>query len=289
VAPTSGPFCPNCGAQNPISAQYCGACGETMPRREDLASLWGVSPSGAAGGVNAPVATSVKAKTTALDRSLQDTQVIAPSGAVEQTWTVKPTAPKPATESWEIKAPERVEQGPTEASGGLLGVLAILLILGVVAALGWFAGLPIVRDQLYTQVTEAVSRQVASLDTLSAKSTGEIVVTEKDINDSLRAHEKAYEPLKNATVQIDDGQIAITVDVYGTSSTYTADAKIEKGKLVLVDPTVDGPAGQVLSADELAEIIEGQFNSLMRRFDRTPTAIRLRDGSISIATKAKGT
>jgi hypothetical protein len=265
-----------------------------MPRREDLASLWGVSPSGAAGGgnspgVSAPVSTSVGAKTTTLDRSLQDTQVITPSSADEQTWTVKPTAPKPATESWEIKAPERVERGPTEASGVLLGAFALLLILGVVVALGWFAGLPIARDQLHTQVTEAVSRQVASLDTVGATSTGEIVITEKDFNDSLRAHEKAYEPLKNATVQIDDGQIAITVDAYGTSSTYTADAKIEKGKLVLVDPTVDGPAGQVLSADELAEIIEGQFNSLMRRFDRTPTAIRLRDGSISIATRAKGT
>ena len=276
MPPTSGPFCPNCGAQNPISAAYCGACGETLPRREDLASLWGQTPA----------SSSAKTAATTLDRSLQDTQVITPSSSSEQTWTVKPTAPKPATESWEIRAPERVEHGPTQPSGVLLGALALLLMCGVVAALGWFAGRPIVQDQLQTQVTDAVGLQVASLSDLSLKPTGEIVVTEKDINESLRKHEKAYEPLKNATVQIEDGQISISVDAYGTSTTYTADAKIDKGKLVLVDPKVDGPAGQVLSADELAEIVEGQFNSLMNRFHRTPTAIRLRDGSISIATQS---
>jgi zinc-ribbon domain len=277
VAPTSGPFCPNCGAQNPISAAYCGACGETLPRREDLASLWGQTPA------SSPARTAV----TTLDRSLQDTQVIRPFSSSEQTWTVKPAAPKPSTESWEIRAPERVERGPTQPSGVLLGALALLLMCGVVAALGWFAGLPIVQDQLQTQVSEAVGRQVASLDSLSMNTNGEIVVTEKDLNESLGQHEKAYEPLKNMTVRIDDGLITITVDAYGTSSTYTADAKIDKGKLVIVDPKVDGPAGQVLSADELAEIIEGQFTALMNRFDRTPTAIRLRDGSISVATKSK--
>jgi hypothetical protein len=277
VAPTAGPFCPNCGAQNPISAAYCGACGETLPRREDLASLWGQTP----------VSSSGKASATTIGRSLQDTQIITPSSASEQTWTVKPAAPKPATEAWEIKAPERVERGPTQPSGVLLGALALLLMCGVVAALGWFAGLPIVRDQVQSQVTDAVDRQVASLDNLPLQSTGEIVVSEDEINESLSAHEKAYEPLKNATVTIDDGLISISVDAYGTNSTYTADAKIDKGKLVIVNPKVDGPAGQVLSAEELAEIIEGQFSSLMRRFDRTPTAIRLRDGSISIATKAK--
>jgi zinc-ribbon domain len=277
VASTAGPFCPNCGAQNPISAAYCGACGETLPRREDLASLWGQTP----------VSPTAKTAVSTLGRSLQDTQVITPSNSSEPTWSVKPAPPKPATEAWEIRAPERVERGPTQPSGVLLGALALLLMCGVVVALGWFAGLPIARDQLQTQVTEAVDRQVASLDNLAMKSTGEIVVSEQEINESLRAHEKAYEPLENATVTIEDGQISIAVDAYGTSSTYTADAKIDKGKLVIVDPKVDGPAGQVLSAEELAEIIEGQFTSLMRRFDRTPTAIRLRDGSISIATKAK--
>jgi hypothetical protein len=288
VVPTPGPFCPNCGAQNPISAQFCGACGETMPRREDLASLWGVSPQREEVARSAaPAATSVKAKAATVDRSLQDTQVITPSVSSEQTWAVKPTVAKPVAESWEIRAPEQVERAPKQTSGVLLGALAVLLMFGVVAALGWFAGLPILKDQLHSQVNDAVSRQVASLGDLAMKQSGEVVVTEEELNESLRQHEKAYEPLKNATVRIDDGLITISVDAYGTSSTYTADAKIDKGKLVLIDPTVDGPAGQVLSADELAEIVEGQFNGLMSRFHRTPTAIRLRDGSISIATKAK--
>jgi hypothetical protein len=272
VAPTSGPFCPNCGAQNPISAAHCGACGETLPRREDLASLWGSAPT-------------AKTVVTTRDPSLQNTQVIPQSYSAEQTWTVKPTPPQPSTASWEIKAPERVERGSWAPSGVLLGAVALVLIFGVIAALGWFAGLPILRDQLQTQVTEAVSHQVASLATLPMKSSGEIVVSEKKINQSLRAHEKSYEPLKNPTVNIDTGQITVSVDAYGTTTTYTADAKIEKGKLVVVNPKVDGPAGQILSADELANIIEEQFSALMNRFDRTPTAIRFRDGSISVATK----
>jgi hypothetical protein len=157
----------------------------------------------------------------------------------------------------------------------------------MLGAFGWVAGRPILKDQLHTQVTEAVSRQVAVLDNLPMRTTGEIVVTEEVLNQSLRKHEKAYEPLENATVRLNDDRITITVDAYGTSSTYTANAKIDNGKLVVLDPTVDGPAGQVLSADELAEIVESQFTALMNRFNRTPTAIRLRDGSISVATQPK--
>jgi zinc-ribbon domain len=277
VQASSGPFCPNCGAQNPISAAFCGACGESLPQREDIASLWG----------QAPASTSIRSRATTLDRSLQDTQVITPSSSTEQTWTVKPTAPKPAAESWEIKAPEQVEQHPKRTSGTLLGVIALLLMCVVLGVFGWYAGLPIARDQLETQVTEAVSRQVASINDLPLRTTGEIVLTEEELNQSLEANEKAYEPIENAKVTLDDGLITITVDALGTSSTYTANATIDDGKLVVVDPQVSGPAGQVLSADELATIIEGQFAALMNRFDRTPTAIRIRDGSISVATQPR--
>ncbi|MFL5762251.1 MAG: zinc ribbon domain-containing protein [Thermomicrobiales bacterium] len=269
----TGPFCPNCGAQNPISAAFCGSCGETLPRREDLASLWGETPDAAtsAGGS---------------DRSLDDTQVIATSSA-PQSWSVRPSPARPANDSWEIKAAKPAPAAPWRPGGFLLGFVALLLVCVVLGVFGWFAGRPIVQDQVQSQVSDAVTTQVAAVGRLPMKDTGEIIVTQNQINHSLKQHAKAYEPLKNAKVTITKGQISVSVDAYGTTSTYSGGAKITGGKLEITNPEVSGPAGQILSPDELATIVENQFNSLMIRFHRTPTAISLRTGSISLATKPK--
>jgi hypothetical protein len=273
VKGATGPFCPNCGAQNPISAAFCGSCGETLPRREDLASLWGQTPEPAPAGAKS-------------DPSLDDTQVFATTSAASiPSWSVKPTVARPAVESWEIKAPPPAAATPWRPGGFLLGFVALLLMCAVLGVFGWFAGRPILKDQLHSQVADAVSLQVALVGALPVQPTGEIVVTQKQINKSLRDHAKSYEPLKNATVTISKGQITVSVDAYGTTSTYSGGAKIDKGKLVIVNPEVSGPAGQILSADDVATIVEDQFNSLMTRFNRIPTAISLRNGSISVATK----
>jgi hypothetical protein len=275
VKGATGPFCPNCGAQNPISAAFCGSCGEPLPRREDIANLWGQTP----GVVTEPRGS---------DPSLDDTQVISSSTwATAPSWSVKPAPAKPKDDSWEIKAPAKPVSTPWRPSGLLLGLVALLLMCVVVGVFGWFAGRPILQDQVQSQVEDAVTVQVAAVGNLPMNATGEIVVTQKQINNSLKQHKKEYEPLKNPTVTLGRGQVKVTVDAYGTTSTYTGGAKIVNGKLVITNPEVSGPAGQVLSANELSKLVEDQFNSLMTKFNRVPTAISLRNGSISVATKPK--
>jgi hypothetical protein len=157
----------------------------------------------------------------------------------------------------------------------------------VLGVFGWFAGRPILQDQVQSQVDDAVTVQVAEVGNLPMNETGEIVVTQKQINDSLKLHKQSYEPLKNPKVVISNGRITVSVDAYGTTSTYTGGAKITNGKLDITNPQVSGPAGQVLSAEKLSTLVENQFNALMTRFHRVPTAISLRNGSISVATKPK--
>jgi hypothetical protein len=211
------------------------------------------------------------------DPSLQETQVIRPPVT---------TAP---VESFPV-APPVVRQQPAPPKsrlGCVLGLVSLLCICGIAGLLLWLVGRPLFTNSIKAQVNQGIATQVADVDQVPVQASGEIVVTEAEINQSVDAYQHALEPLKNPQVTIGANAISIHFDLYGTTTTYQGGLAVRGGKLTVTNPKVSGPAGALLSANDLAEILEKQLTSVLTRSGVRPTAVQIQTGRIVIDTEPR--
>lgn len=203
-----------------------------------------------------------------------------------QLWSTRTAAPVPEITPVEATPIPARRRGP---GGCVLGCLGLLLILAVAAALFFFAILPVARDATRDRLRDSVATQVTRIDTLPVLPTGELVVTEEDVNRRLRENIGDFRQVSDPRFTIDPNGVALTVDVLRTRSTYRGGVAVEDGRLVVTNPEVDGAAGQVLPADDVAGFVEDLLNDLQVRSDVEFTSVELRNGEMVIKTTATGT
>jgi len=283
-------FCQQCGAENPAEARFCEQCGQPLTHHA------GPTPTGA-------------------ESAMQGTRPLIPTTAVQdqdEVWSpppprpVSPSAPRgesPAAPAWAAYTPPMA--GAAEAAaplapvaparrhrlaGCVMALVAFVLICALVAVFGWLiGGRAFVRDRARTELSNAAATQVQALGPLTVPS-GTLTVTADEINAELRANAASYQPLSDPRVSITPDQIAIHFKLSrfglgGLDSTYTGGLVARAGRLVVVNPAVSGPAGQVLAAGDAATIIEQQLNGLLTQSGLRATGVQLRDGALSIATE----
>ncbi|HET8521853.1 MAG TPA: LmeA family phospholipid-binding protein [Thermomicrobiales bacterium] len=251
----SGLFCPQCGTRNVASAVRCQSCQQPLPQRAGTA---GSIPPGN-------------------DPSLQETQVIRPPAA---------TVP---VESFPV-APPVVRQQPVPPKsrlGCVLGLVSLLCICSLVGVLLWLVGRPLFTNSIKAQVSQGIATQVADVDQVPVQSSGEVIVTEAEINQNVQAYQGALGPLKNPRVTIGGETIGVQFDLYGTTTTYRGGLAVHGGKITVTDPKVSGPAGALLSANDLAEILEKQLASVLARSGVRPTSVQIQTGRIVIDTEPR--
>lgn len=243
-------YCPECGATNALDARQCRTCGASLPTSDERDQLW-------------------------------STRAVPPGAA-------GPAAGAPAPSSRDTSPPpaKSRRRGP---GGCVLGCLGLLLILGVAAALFFFAILPVAREAARDRLRDTVATQVTRIDTLPVLPTGEIVVTEADVNQRIQENIGDFQQVSDPSFNITPDGVSLTVDLLGTSSTYQGGVIVEDGRLVVTDPEVDGAAGQVLPAEDVAGFVEDLLNDLQQRSNVEFTAVDLTDGEMIIETTATGT
>jgi hypothetical protein len=176
----------------------------------------------------------------------------------------------------------RKSRGP---GGCVLGLLAFLIIAAVGGLFAWGVAKPMVSDRVRDELDHGLATQVAAIDAPSLQLAGTQRLTEDQINQELRRFDGSFDPVNNVQVRITPDDLRVTFDLYGVTSTYRGGVAVENGRIVVVDPELSGPAAQFLSAQDVAGILEVQFASLMERSNAQPTAVRLRDGEITVTTK----
>lgn len=200
------------------------------------------------------------------------------------TATASPGAP-PDSAAWAAAAQPRRGR----LAGCVMALVAFLLICAVAAVLAWVAGgRSAVRDRARTELQQVAATRVSQIAPLTVPS-GTLTVTAAQINDELRTDPTSYAPLSDPRVTITPDRIALAFHLSGfglsgLTSTYAGQLAAQQGKLVVVNPTVSGPAGQVLSADDLSTVVENQLNALLDRSGLRATGVQLRDGALTIAT-----
>ncbi len=169
--------------------------------------------------------------------------------------------------------------------GCLMGLAAIGIFCVVAGILGWqLLARPYARDLAHDRLEAAAATQVVAIGTLPVPPSGRVTITDEQVNRALQANPDRYDPLEDPTLTFTPNWVQVAFDLYGTRSTYTAGLAVENGSLAVVDGRVDGPAGQVLVAEDAAAIVEQQLAALLARSDRRVTGVRLGDGTLAIET-----
>jgi hypothetical protein len=151
----------------------------------------------------------------------------------------------------------------------------------------WLVGRPLFTNSIKAQVDQGISTQVAGIDQAPVQASGQVIVTEAEINRNVQSYQGALGPLKNPRVTIGDDTISVRFDLYGTTTTYQGGLAVRGGKITVTDPQVSGPAGALLSANDLAEILQKQLASLLARSGVRPTAVHIQTGRIVVATESR--
>lgn len=272
--------CPICGAVNTPVATTCVACRKPLPPRASTAAFW--NDQGGSG-------------TTPPDPSLEETAVFSPTrpasydrgrdGEGERGRVVYSSPPVRLSPS-----PPRSSSG---RGGCVMGCLAFLIIGAVaVAAIGLGVVRALARDRVRDELQRVVATQVVSQlddqDGTPELTAGSYVIAADEINQELDRNSDRYDPLKDLHITIDRNGLELSFKLYGTESKYRGGVAAQNGRLVLTDISASGPAGQVLSADDVREIIETELNDYVRSSGLEVTGVELGDGTLTVVTAEAG-
>ena len=294
--------CPTCGATNPARRSICTRCGRELTPATEARTIWTAAqptPSHTNGH-----ATVVIDLLPASDPSLQATRPIditsrfdtLSSSLSNSPPTYRPPTPRGATgadystlsrpQAAGVLAPKSREAArPSGPGGWLLGLIALLIIGGLIAAFGWSLLQPRVEAAVERELGNAIATQVAAVNLAPLSRDTRLVLTEETINVSLAKHADTFEPLSDVRTQITRDGVAVRFSLYGLSSTFEGEPVVRRGRIVISNPVLSGPAGRVMDATEIANILESHLARLMARADVTPTEVRLRDGSLTVITE----
>lgn len=282
-------FCPNCGSANPSGGLRCTICGHQFASSSEVASFWsGPGQISDQPGADSPDenydrwAPDIPSQPDDDALSLYETR---PHEPIADPWSSAAGQLAPGTATAEsLTAPHRKNRSKTGPPGWLLGCFGLLLIGAVAVAAAILLARPLIADRIEESSSDAITEAIGGV-VLPNLIPGTVVFREQDINRSLRANAEEYDPLESPRIRIRRSGFVATFTIYGVESTLTGDLKVRNGRIVIVDPKLDGVADRLLEVDDIALETEAALNDLLVRNNLRPIAITLADDTITITTE----
>ncbi|MGD9712328.1 MAG: hypothetical protein AB7V46_09715 [Thermomicrobiales bacterium] len=167
----------------------------------------------------------------------------------------------------------------------LLIVMGVFLGLCVLCAIaGYFVGLPRVQDELESDIEEAigtyVAPNIASIDGTPQPGTG--TITEDELNAEIRAGDPNLDDL---IVEITPAFIEFRFGEQSQELTYRAGVSSVDGRFEVIDPSLDGVPGWLLSEDVVTDGIEQGINNYLETNNLTLTSVTLGEGVMTFVTE----
>ncbi|MFQ3633700.1 hypothetical protein [Roseiflexus sp.] len=141
-----------------------------------------------------------------------------------------------------------------------------------------------IGEQAVQQLTvDSASADAGALPTLvAALPAGEVRVTEQEINTFLLSRADLLAPLDQATVRLVSGGLEADIRAFGLSGTARMGVALQNGRVIILDPRLDGPLGRLIVLDELVAPIEQQVNDLLEEQGRRITDLRIAPGELVV-------
>jgi hypothetical protein len=191
---------------------------------------------------------------------------------------------------------ERHYQRRRRGRGCLIALVALvwIVLLGVLAYRYW------VRPQISQYIGQRIAEQLGEngpgqagqqaqpgaqlpLSTaIAALPSGELRITEAQANAYLAEHADALRPIDTARVRFVPGEIQADLGAYGTTSTARVELAVQNGRIIAVDPQLDGPLSQAIALPDLTTSLEQRLNNQLAAQGRRVTDVRVEQGALII-------
>jgi hypothetical protein len=172
---------------------------------------------------------------------------------------------------------------------GCLVTLTVLVFLTLALVLGVaFYFKPLISQQvgqalggqLNDQLEQKINEQAGGAGEIPADFSGQVIILESEVNDYLSANPQEIAPLDSASVQFLPGEMRATISAYGASGTAHSGLAVADGKVVVVSPSIEGPLGFLIDANQLAEALQSRLNSQLTANGQRISAIDVQAGQI---------
>lgn len=117
---------------------------------------------------------------------------------------------------------------------------------------------------------------------IAALPSGELHVTEAQANDYIAAHAGSLGPIQSARVSFVPGEVRADIQAMGTTSRAHTRLAAQNGRIIAVDPQIDGVLGQFISASDLVGTLERQVNDQLAAQGRRATDVRVEQGELIV-------
>lgn len=195
-----------------------------------------------------------------------------------------------------------------EGGGCLQGFAALLFLVALIALIYAFALRPLVSRSVADQIAgpaapvptlmttgapqptlQAVDQAVDSAGALmptavAALPSGQLVVTDADINGLLAARPEAIAPLDSASVRFTAGAAEAQIGAYGLSSTATVGLAAQDGRVVVTSARLGAPLSYLVSGAEIAGALADRLNAALAAQGRRVDELRIEEGQLVLVT-----
>jgi hypothetical protein len=171
--------------------------------------------------------------------------------------------------------------------GCLFGVVGLLGLCGIACVLGYFVGLPRVRENVREPLEEAVGTQIAAqLAPISGVSPGPgtFVISEDDLNGGLQAEVDQSDLFDDVTVTFTPDEFELRFTANESDVTYSGDIGAVDGRFVVTDITADGFLTMFLPASEVEKAFENVINDYLTENGLELAEAELGEGTLTLTT-----
>jgi hypothetical protein len=109
---------------------------------------------------------------------------------------------------------------------------------------------------------------------------GTVRITEAQANAYIAAHLDTLQPIESATLRFVPGEIQVDLGAFGATSTARMSAAIQAGKIIAIDPRVDGPLANLIDLHDVIVPLQQQLNDELTAQGRRVTDVRIDQGEL---------
>ena len=170
--------------------------------------------------------------------------------------------------------------------GCLTGCLSTLILLAIILGGLWFFVLrPYAHDTAIKQMDNAMNaavNQIPSSQAAALPPGTTLPVQQIVLNNLLVLNIAPSDPVQNTNMQISPSGVRLDFKLYGQPCTITGLPQAQNGKLVATHVTVSGVVGLVVSADDIAALLNRHLADAQTRLNHTVTAVQLKDQEMDL-------
>lgn len=115
---------------------------------------------------------------------------------------------------------------------------------------------------------------------LSAAVSGELRVTDEQINRFLAANSAMLAPAEQVRVQFVPGEVRATFRLFGNDATLFFGLAVTDGRVRLINPRTNGPLDMLFSVEDAIGPLEEQINTQLAAYGQRLRAVQIGQGTL---------